>query len=142
RAALAAFGVFGLSLAATKDPRRAANTLMAAAPKAARLGREAFAAQLGRDLANRDVIVLDPSALRHLDRVDTVVVDRSAVMGRKTLDPLANAFVARVRDADYSLVVAGIDRQARLRIGADRSMPGGAELADSVRTLQREGRVV
>jgi cation-transporting ATPase I len=115
---------------------------MAAAPKAARLGREAFAAQLGRDLANRDVIVLDPSALRHLDRVDTVVVDRSAVMGRKTLDPLADAFVARVRDAGYSLVVAGIDRQARLRIGADRSMPGGAELADSVRTLQRDGRVV
>jgi cation-transporting ATPase I len=142
RASLAAFGVFGLSLAATKDPRRSANTLMAAAPKAARLGREAFAAQLGRDLANRDVIVLDPSALRHLDRLDTVVVDRSAVLGEGTFDPLVDAFVARVRDAGYSLVAAGVDRQSRLRIGADRSMPGGAELADSVRTLQREGRVV
>ena len=142
RASLAAFGVFGLSLAATKDPRKAANTLMAAAPKAARLGREAFAAQLGRDLASRDVLVLDPTALRRLDRVDTVVVDRSAVLDGGTLDPLADAFVARVRDARYSLVVAGVDRQTRLRLGADRSVPGGAELAGSVRTLQREGRVV
>jgi cation-transporting ATPase I len=142
RASLAAFGVFGLSLAATKDPRRSANTLMAAAPKAARLGREAFAAQLGRDLANRDVIVLDPSALRHLDRLDTVIVDRSAVFGEGTVDPLIDAFVARVRDADYSLVIAGVDRQSRLRLDADRSMPGGAKLANSIRTLQREGRVV
>jgi cation-transporting ATPase I len=142
RASLAAFGVFGLSFAATKDPRRAANTLMAAAPKAARLGREAFAARLGRDLANRDVIVLNPSALRHLDRIDTVIVDRSAVWGERTLDPLADAFVARVRDAGYSLVVSGVDRQGRLRLGAERSIPGGAELAGSIRSLQREGRVV
>ncbi len=142
RVSLAAFGVFGLSLAATKDPRRAANTLTAAAPKAARLGREAFAAQLGRDLAKREVIVLDPSALRHLDRLDTVIVDRSAIMGERTLDPLADAFVARVRDAGYSLVVAGVDRKGRLRLGAERSMPGGDGLADSIRTLQREGRVV
>ncbi len=142
RASLAAFGVFGLSLAATKDPRRAANTLMAAAPKAARLGREAFAAQLGRDLANLEVVVLDPSALRRLDRLDTVVVDRSAILHGGTLDPLVDAFVARVRHAGYGLVVAGVERQERLRLGADRSVPGHGELADSVRALQREGRVV
>jgi cation-transporting ATPase I len=142
RATLAAFGVFGLSLAATSDPRRAANTLMAAAPKAARLGREAFAAQMGRDLANRDVVVLDPSALRRLDRIDTVVVDRSAILSGPTLDPLAEAFVARVRDAGCTLIVTGVDQQTVLDLGADRSMPGGSELAESVRTLQREGHVV
>ncbi len=142
RATLAAFGVFGLSLAVTNDPRRSANTLMAAAPKAARLGREAFAAQLGRDLANRDVIVLDPFALRRLDRIDTVVVDRSAILTGPTLDPLAEAFVARVRDAGCTLVVAGVDRQTGIDLGADRAVPGGSALADSVRTMQREGHVV
>ena len=52
-----------------------ASFFAAGVPKAARHGREAFAAHLGRELARRDVVVLDGTVLRRLDRVDTVVLD-------------------------------------------------------------------
>jgi cation-transporting ATPase I len=68
------------ALAATRNPWRSAGVVTATVPKGARHGREAFAARLGRELAERDVVVLDRSALRRLDRVDTVVFD-SAVLG-------------------------------------------------------------
>lgn len=63
------------AVAVTRSPWRAAGIITAAVPKAARHGREAFAASLGRELATRDVVVLDREALRRLDRVDTVVLD-------------------------------------------------------------------
>jgi cation-transporting P-type ATPase I len=86
RIAQLSLGGFAATLAATGDPRRAADAFIAAAPKAARLGREGFATQLGRVLANRGVVPLDASALRRLDRVDTVVVDASTVLnGRHEL---------------------------------------------------------
>lgn len=44
-------------------------------PKAATLGREAFAAQLGVALSKSDVVVMDPAVLRRLDRVDAMVLD-------------------------------------------------------------------
>lgn len=47
----------------------------AANPKAARLGREAFAARVGRDLARSGVLAMSADSLRRLDRVDTVVLD-------------------------------------------------------------------
>ena len=49
--------------------------LLAGVPKAERLGREAFGAQLCRALTERDMLVLDAGALRRLDRVDTLVID-------------------------------------------------------------------
>jgi cation-transporting ATPase I len=86
RAAFASLGAFGVALATTGSPRRAASALVAGLPKAARLGREAFAAHLGRELARRDVIVMDGAVLRRLDRVDTVVLDATVVLtGRKVL---------------------------------------------------------
>ncbi|MFB4309369.1 HAD-IC family P-type ATPase [Actinomadura sp. GTD37] len=66
-------------LAATRDASAAADLLLATVPKAARLGRDAFAAVLAHDLARRGTVVLDPAALRRLDRVSAVVVD-SAVL--------------------------------------------------------------
>ncbi|MFD0903503.1 HAD-IC family P-type ATPase [Actinomadura sediminis] len=66
-------------LAGTRDASAAAELLMATVPKAARHGREAFAAVLGHDLARRGVVQLDPGALRRLDRVGAVVID-SAVL--------------------------------------------------------------
>ena len=80
RASLGALGVFGVALAATRDPRRATNALLAGLPKAARLGREAFAAQLARTLADRDIVVWDRRALRRLDRVSTVVLDAPVLL--------------------------------------------------------------
>ncbi|MGH3662017.1 MAG: HAD-IC family P-type ATPase [Micromonosporaceae bacterium] len=52
-----------------------ARTLVVGAPQAAHHGREAYAAQLGRLLAKRGVVVRDPQALRRLDRLDMVMLD-------------------------------------------------------------------
>jgi cation-transporting ATPase I len=62
-------------LAATRDPRAATNVVLAGVPKAARLGRESFAAHLGQVLAARGVVPLDGDVLRRLDRIDTVLID-------------------------------------------------------------------
>ncbi len=75
RASMATLAAFGVTLAATGRPRLAASAFVAGVPKAARLGREAFAAQTGRMLADRGVLVMDRTALRRLDRVDTVLLD-------------------------------------------------------------------
>ena len=66
-------------LALTRDPRRAADSILAAAPRAARLGREAFAATAARQLAGRGVVPMDASAYRRLDRISAVVLDSGAL---------------------------------------------------------------
>ncbi|MEU8801314.1 cation-translocating P-type ATPase [Spirillospora sp. NPDC048819] len=66
-------------MAGTGEASRAADLLLATMPKAARQGREAFAAVLAHDLAGLGTVVLDPAALRRLDRVGAVVID-SAVL--------------------------------------------------------------
>ncbi len=79
RASVATLAAFGVTLAATGRPRLAASAFVAGVPKAARLGREAFAAQTGRILAGRGVLVMDRTALRRLDRVNTVLLDANVV---------------------------------------------------------------
>jgi cation-transporting ATPase I len=59
----------------TRSPGRAADLMKALTPKSAVLGREAFAAALDLLMCRRDVLPMDGSAYRRLDRVDTVVVD-------------------------------------------------------------------
>lgn len=87
RASLASLGAFAVTLAATRSPRRAASALVAGVPKAGSLGRDTFAARLGRLLANRNVLVLDAAVLRRLDRIDTVVLDAALVRtGRLEID--------------------------------------------------------
>ena len=89
RLMLLSFGAAGVMLAATSNPNWASRLLLAGAPRAARLGREAFAAQVGRALAARGVLVLDPAALRCLDRIDTVIVDADVMLtGRSRLGEL------------------------------------------------------
>ncbi|MBA2665150.1 MAG: cation-translocating P-type ATPase [Bradymonadaceae bacterium] len=68
-------GGFAVGLADTQDFKRAVTPLLDALPKPARFGREAFCAQLGRALAGRGLVILDPKALRRLDRIDYIVVD-------------------------------------------------------------------
>ncbi len=65
--------------------RRAATALAVGSSRAAGLGREAYAAQLGRVLARRGVVMRDPSALRRLDRIDTVIIDAPALMTGRTV---------------------------------------------------------
>jgi len=75
------------AFAFTTDLRQAASVLLAGMPKAARLGREAFSQRVGHALASNDEVVLDPAALRRLDRVNTVVIDASVLFtGRKEID--------------------------------------------------------
>lgn len=76
--ALAAAG-YAATLTATRNPERALGVLLAGLPKAATSEREAFAAQLDRDLSDGGALVLEPDALRRLDRVDTVVLDADAL---------------------------------------------------------------
>src|SRR5260370_21250045 len=47
----------------------AAGAIEAGVPRAAHMGRQAFAAVLGRGLASSGLLVLDPGALRPPDRV-------------------------------------------------------------------------
>ncbi|MCA1280806.1 cation-translocating P-type ATPase [Saccharopolyspora sp. 7B] len=82
-----ALGGYGTVLAATRDQRRALATMLAAIPKPAKTGREGFAAQLTTALSARGTLVLEPKALRKLDRVDTVVLDAPALLtGRRVVD--------------------------------------------------------
>jgi cation-transporting P-type ATPase I len=137
RASLASIGAFGVSLGLTRSPRRAANALIVGLPKAANMGREAFAAQFGRALGARDVLVIDPTVLRRLDRIDTVVLDL-AVIGK---DPLADAVAASARRQGH-LVVGATTGGDDHRLDVELNVPGGRHLAASIRELQHEGRGV
>ncbi|WP_285695383.1 cation-translocating P-type ATPase [Actinomadura sp. NBRC 104412] len=64
-----------------RDPRAASALLLAAVPRASRIGRSGFASTLGRELAGQGVVPLDGAAYRRLDRVTAVVVDSSALCG-------------------------------------------------------------
>lgn len=79
RAAVAAVAALGAAGAATRDPRRALGVAVATLPRVARIGREGFVTQLGRVLARRGVHVMDPAALRQLDRIDTILLDVDAL---------------------------------------------------------------
>src|SRR6478672_810447 len=86
RSALAGLAGTVAALAGFRDPRMVVAATVASNPKPARLGREAFAATLGRLLAERGVLPMDPAVLRRLDRVDTVLLDADVVLtGRSVL---------------------------------------------------------
>jgi cation-transporting ATPase I len=73
--------------AATRDSQRALAILLAGVPRAAKVGRDAFAAQLTTDLCKARALVFEPDAMRRLDRVDTVVLDASMLLtGRRVID--------------------------------------------------------
>jgi cation-transporting ATPase I len=78
--AASAVAGYGGVLALTRNSQRALGVLHAGVPRAAKLGREAFAAQLSTDLSNAQMLVLEPDALRRFDRVDTVVLDASTLL--------------------------------------------------------------
>ncbi|MER6076157.1 cation-translocating P-type ATPase [Streptomyces sp. NPDC001817] len=93
-------------LAATRDVSAAAEAVLATVPKAARHGREAFASVLAHDLACRGVVLLDPGALRRLDRVSAVVID-SRVLCNGQLRLLSAVSTADVLDDAGVWRVAG-----------------------------------
>jgi cation-transporting P-type ATPase I len=87
--------------------RRAMAAGLASLPKATEAGRNAFAARLGAVLSKRGALVMDRSALRHLGRLDTLVVDgqlvRSARWTLTDLVPLAGADQAEVAEQGFEL---------------------------------------
>jgi len=69
------------ALLAGGGTEEAAGALLAGVPRAAYVGRQTFAAVLGRGLANAGELILDPGALRRLDRVQVIVIDGAALRG-------------------------------------------------------------
>ena len=79
RAWVVSLGGFAVSFLTTRSVQRAVAALFGGLPTPARLGRDAFAADLGRALAKRQTLVIDPEALRKLDRVDCLVLQADLV---------------------------------------------------------------
>jgi cation-transporting P-type ATPase I len=79
KAWIASLGAFGVGLALTGSIEQSATALIDALPKAARLGRSAFAASVASALADRDILVMDAAALERLDRVDCVVLEENTL---------------------------------------------------------------
>ncbi|MEU5994366.1 cation-translocating P-type ATPase [Spirillospora sp. NPDC047418] len=95
-------------MAGTHDPSAVAEMLLATVPKAARSGREAFAAVLGHDLSRRGVVVLDPGALRRLDRVDAVVIDSAVLCDGEPRLLSAVSTSGALDDADVWRLAGGV----------------------------------
>jgi cation-transporting P-type ATPase I len=83
RAALASLLGAGGVLAATRDPGRAGDLMLATMPKAARLGREAFASMLDWELSRHGVVPMDVTTLRRLDRISLVAIDSSVLCSNR-----------------------------------------------------------
>lgn len=90
--------------ALTRDVNMASAAALVATPKAARTTGEAFAATLGRELAdNHAVLPLRPESLRRLGTVDAVLIDPRVLCGDKLR-------VMRIRGACTSELAAAWSR--------------------------------
>ena len=118
----------------TKEPRRAADTILAAVPRAARLGRESFAATAARRLSRRGVVPLDASAYRRLDRVSAIVVDSSVLCTDRP-----EILTAEGEHDDVRAVWRAGNRMLRDRTMAE--LQQGTTLTDGRLRLQRDPRV-
>ncbi|WP_338743653.1 HAD-IC family P-type ATPase [Actinomadura luteofluorescens] len=114
-----AVGLGGLVLGGllTGSARRALDVGVAAAPKAPHAAREVFAAELAARLAGRGVLALHPAALRHLDRIDTVLLDADALKaGDLVVDEvavLAGTSEAEVAEHVHALLDPGAPDEVR-----------------------------
>lgn len=107
----------GLIGAGTRDANMVATAALVTAPKASRITPEAFAAALGRGLADRHAVVpLRPEALRRLGLVDAIVID-PRILCTDTLR------VAGIRGADDDELSAAWNR-AQLMLEKAGLRPG------------------
>jgi cation-transporting P-type ATPase I len=142
RVSLGGLAAVGGTLAMSRDPGRATDLLLATAPKAARMGREAFASALGHELSRQGILTLNMSALRRLDRVSAVVIDSSVLLIGDQPDPLADALVGAARDCAQRILLTDQSAAADLLPWADKVVPAGADLSEQVRALQTAGHGV
>jgi cation-transporting ATPase I len=126
-------GALGVLLL-TREPRRAADTILAAVPRAARLGRESFAATAARRLARRGVVPLDASAYRRLDRLSAIVVDSDVLSSDRP-----QILTAEVEGGDLRSLWRDSDRLLRGASVAD--LRDGVRLRDGSLRLARDPRV-
>ncbi len=146
----ASLAAFTSGLVTTGDLGAAMAPVVDAAPKAARLGRESFGAELARVLARRNVLVMDRQALRRLDRVDTLVID-----GRLLLETTRSGRPVspyRVGDPGRELIerAAGFGLRTvatgrflgEADVEVDQIVTRHVDLPAAVEELQEEGRSV
>ncbi len=70
---------FLFSFLTTRNLTRASAAIYGGVPKPARYGRDVFGAELSRALASRNILVMDPQALRRLDRTNCLVLAEDIV---------------------------------------------------------------
>ncbi|HEX9033042.1 MAG TPA: HAD-IC family P-type ATPase [Streptosporangiaceae bacterium] len=105
---LAAAGIAGGAATAliTRDVRLMVAATAAAAPRAAKLGREGFAARVDRDLARSGVLAMDMDVLRRLDRVDTVVLDAQLLTTGRMVVGTVRVLPGHEPEAEAALLAA------------------------------------
>ena len=116
-------------------PGLAAKISLVGMPRAARLGREAFAATLARALAERGMVPLDGSAYRRLDRISHVVLDLR-VLPTVAEDP--------AKESVYGIVEAAQSAGTEVSVVEPSNDPESSELSllARVRRLQADGHGV
>jgi cation-transporting P-type ATPase I len=122
---------------------KAARAVAAGAPKAARVGVDAYAAEVSRLLSRRGAVIRDPKPLRYLDRFDTVIIDAAVLHGGQdgALDSLTDEVISAAH-AVGKVVITPSDADQVNQVGADAVIAGGSHLAESVRELQADGHTV
>ncbi|GIH61657.1 hypothetical protein Msi02_24740 [Microbispora siamensis] len=117
--------------ALTRSPGRAADAILAAAPKAAQYGRGGFASAAGWELARRGILPLNAAVFRRLDRISVIVIDSRVLCGERprvlTADAEPGVEVAHVRQAATD-VLAGLSRNDVGGAGAGPWRHGGIRL--------------
>lgn len=121
RAVFGSLGAFVSALVATRKVESASAALFGGLPKPARYGRDAFASHLDTRLAAEGILVMEPHVLRHLDRVDTIVLDRDSVADTPALDTDMHVIVA---PADAATVQELQRRGAAVCVIAGRDCTG------------------
>ena len=161
-AASAAVLASAVTLLGTRRADRAGAVLGAGVMRGAELAGEAFHAQLSRACAAREIVVIDPHAIRRMDRVDTVVLDASAVLTGNTViedvvpvdghsdgDELSLRAQALVELDDVTArrhrdgwSVRPLGRPTGLAEAARATAQGWSSAGATVLRLEREGRTV
>ncbi|HEX5657533.1 MAG TPA: HAD-IC family P-type ATPase, partial [Polyangiales bacterium] len=147
-----AASAFAVSLATTRSPARAVAAGFAALPQPARLGRELFAAELGRVFARQGMLVLSPPALRRLDRIDTLVLPADLVAREQFLvgDVFALKGISRQEALGRARRLFRAERPLRVQknegyaLGPARLLPGalGGEIEAAVQERESRGALV
>jgi cation-transporting P-type ATPase I len=149
RAVWVSLGGFAVSFLATRSVQRAVAALFGGLPKPAQLGRDVFASELGRALARRGVLVVDPGALRRLDRIDCLVLAgdlvarhrweiRALALGPSLDDAEARRLVGELFDPDQPIASREANGITLEPFGLNKMEPS-PELAEAALALGTEG---